>query len=103
MTAILLWLSFPSVVVGNLLFVVVVLFRNNRSPTETFGDDNNNNAGRSFGDDNNNNAGRQTLGNDKEKTISTSWVVAVKDNIPLKGQTKNPPGSSGGHYKKTTI
>ena len=40
MTAILLWLSFPSVVVGNLLFVVVVLFRNNRSPTETFGDDN---------------------------------------------------------------
>ena len=70
MTAILLWLSFPSVVVGNLLFVVVVLFRNNRSPTETFGDDNNNNAG------------RQTLGNDKEKTISTSWVVAVKDNSP---------------------
>ena len=67
MTAILLWLSFPSVVVGNLLFVVVVLFRNNRSPTETFGDDNNNNAGRSFGNDNNNNAGRQTLGNDKEK------------------------------------
>ena len=67
MTAILLWLSFPSVVVGNLLFVVVVLFRNNRSPTETFGDDNNNNAGRSFGDDNNNNAGRQNLGNDKEK------------------------------------
>ena len=51
MTAILLWLSFPSVVVGNLLFVVVVLFRNNRSPTETFGDDNNNNAGRSFGND----------------------------------------------------
>ena len=67
MTAILLWLSFPSVVVGNLLFVVVVLFRNNRSRIKTFRDDNNNNAGRSFGNDNNNNAGRQNLGNDKEK------------------------------------
>ena len=39
MTAILLWLSFPSVVVGNLLFVVVVLFRNNRSRIKTLRDD----------------------------------------------------------------
>ena len=39
MTAILLWLSFPSVVVGNLLFVVVVLLQNDRPPTEALGDD----------------------------------------------------------------
>ena len=39
MTAILLWLSFPSVVVGNLLFVVVVLFRNDRSRIKTLRDD----------------------------------------------------------------
>ena len=32
-------LSFPSVVVGNLLFVVVVSLHNDRSPTETLGDD----------------------------------------------------------------
>ncbi|WP_432635855.1 hypothetical protein [Candidatus Avelusimicrobium sp.] len=32
-------LSFPSAVVGNLLFVIVVLLRNDRSPTETLGDD----------------------------------------------------------------
>ena len=39
MTAILLWLSFPSVVVGNLLFVVVVLLRNDRSRIKTLRDD----------------------------------------------------------------
>ncbi|WP_428052526.1 hypothetical protein [Candidatus Avelusimicrobium stercoris] len=35
--------SFPKVVVGNPLFVVVVLLRNDRSPTKFLGDDNHGN------------------------------------------------------------
>ena len=39
MTFFFIKLSFPSVVVGNLLFVVVVLFRNDRSRIKTLRDD----------------------------------------------------------------
>ncbi|WP_432634924.1 hypothetical protein [Candidatus Avelusimicrobium sp.] len=34
-------MSFPSVVVGNLLFIIVTPFRNDRSPTKFLGDDDN--------------------------------------------------------------
>ena len=40
MTFFFIKLSFPKVVVGNPLFVVVVLLRNDRSPTKFLGDDN---------------------------------------------------------------
>ena len=74
MTAILLWSSSPRVWrpagFGDLSFRKRTTTTNNRFPTTTLGNDNNNNAG------------QQNLGNDKEKTISTSWVVAVKDNSP---------------------